>query len=282
MTARIVPTKLFDVLTLAMRHVGNMASVVLLLESGADAGYVGSNPVETFLHHAQPEYYDVALASCKHMRVDIFRYGRVCGSHAQRRAWCAGPAPAAPRPLPAWGCFGCGRSCKLEACRESVVDVCWTLLHEAVLRKDQGAVQLLLDSGADVNACNERGQTPAHVAWDVQAMDILHDLEMAGTDMWVLDYKGRTVTWLAVVGAPQPHVWRPSWRAYCILSESVATAAAKRGRLGPIPTPRPRKRGGIASHRRCHGGEWRSSARRPSGSAGVARSGAPKPRRVSR
>jgi ankyrin repeat protein len=80
-----------------------------------------------------------------------------------------------------------------------------TLLHMAANHRLHEGVALLLANGAEVNAVDDRGETPLHrAAWNLDPEGCLQLLD-AGADPTVRDRHGRTPFRVAVNG----DVWAP-------------------------------------------------------------------------
>lgn len=63
-----------------------------------------------------------------------------------------------------------------------------TALHEAAKSRNFGAVDLLVNRGANINAVNDKGETPLHMA-DTQTMAMF--LVQAGADLWKVSKSGQ-------------------------------------------------------------------------------------------
>lgn len=60
-----------------------------------------------------------------------------------------------------------------------------TALHKAVIDYDLSYIQFLLDAGADVNARNRSGETPAHIVARIDADDVFQLLLYYGADIYI-------------------------------------------------------------------------------------------------
>ena len=72
-------------------------------------------------------------------------------------------------------------------------------LHRAAHDGDVSAIQRLVEAGADVNARDGSGRTPAHVAAFASNDDALRALAKAGVDMNALEYQDYDVVTIAAV-----------------------------------------------------------------------------------
>jgi ankyrin repeat protein len=73
-----------------------------------------------------------------------------------------------------------------------------TLLHHAVLLKNEKAVKILLSKKADVNAKDKIEWTPLHYAVQVHDVMIAKNLLDSGADSNQVDLYGNSVLWRAV------------------------------------------------------------------------------------
>ena len=72
----------------------------------------------------------------------------------------------------------------LEGCKKS--------LHKAIKSSDIGKIEQLINRGANVNARNERGQTPLHIAAIVGREDVANLLLLNRADIDACDHLGWT------------------------------------------------------------------------------------------
>lgn len=67
-----------------------------------------------------------------------------------------------------------------------------TVLHRAVEDCDLEYIQFLLDAGADVNARNKSGETPAHIVARIDADDVFQLLLEYGADIYIRNNSQKT------------------------------------------------------------------------------------------
>lgn len=67
-----------------------------------------------------------------------------------------------------------------------------TVLHRAVATSDLSYIQFLLDAGADVNARNNSGETPAHIVARIDADEVFQLLLDYGADIYIRNNSQKT------------------------------------------------------------------------------------------